>query len=152
MTKTSDDMLATNDEDDVHSARTVPPPAGGDAYGDATVVREVPADILAAIELPEEKLSALTTRAPRPVAPPSRAFTTNAEGLPSVVVEDEDEDEDAPASSPLLQPPEVASVATPQVAHDDAGAPASRSLVSRYGLIGLMFAAALVIWTLAALK
>ncbi|MDB4994958.1 MAG: hypothetical protein JWM74_2390, partial [Myxococcaceae bacterium] len=149
MTKPSHDTDTTNeDDDDVHSARTVPPPAGGDAYADATVVREVPADILAAIEPPEEKLGALTAQAPRPVAPASRPLPKNASGLPSVVFEDEDEDDqhdDAPASSPLLPAAEA-----PELAHvaQVAGAPAQQAVLSRSWLIGLLFAAALVMWTL----
>ena len=53
-----------DDDDDVHSARTVPPEGGGSAYSNATVVREVPAEILAAIEPPEHKLAALTVLHP----------------------------------------------------------------------------------------
>ena len=53
-----------DEDDDVHSARTVPPEGGGSAYSNATVVREVPAEILAAIEPPEQKLAALTVLHP----------------------------------------------------------------------------------------
>jgi hypothetical protein len=142
--------VSTDDDENVHSARTVPPPAGGDAYADATVVREVPADILAAIEPPEEKLGALTAQAPRP-APPSRPLAVDASGLPSVMFEDEDEDDDepVPSSSPLLGTPDVSP--TPELAHVAAAA-APSSVLSRNWLIGLVLAAALVMWTLAALR
>ena len=157
MNEDSEDDMDTNtntntdDDDDVHSARTVPPPAGGDAYADATVVREVPADILAAIEPPEEKLGALTAQAPRPVAPTRPPLAIGASGLPSVVFEDEDEDavDSAPASSPLMAAPEVAPAT---IGAHAAATPAPQTVLSRSWLIGLLLAAALVMWTLAALK
>ena len=80
-----------DDDDDVHSARTVPPEGGGSAYSNATVVREVPAEILAAIEPPEQKLAALTVlHPPKMIREPEKRV---AEEMPSVVL----------ASEPALQ-------------------------------------------------
>jgi hypothetical protein len=142
-----DDDDDDGDDKDVHSARTEPPPP--DAYGDATVVREVPADILAAIEPDDQKLRSLTAQIPKAPRVAFSDLKLDAAGLPSVMFEDEsddpveraraeraaaagdagdddddDDDDDGPAKSPLMAPVPVRAAA-PRAAGRPAAAPAA---------------------------
>jgi hypothetical protein len=86
----------------IYIADTVPPPAGGDAYSAATVVREAPPEVLEAIRqrsVARAEQAASSKPPPRVKAPrvaPTPAFRPPVNHIPRFNLDDDDPDIDDP--------------------------------------------------------